>query len=47
VSRYRKFLVAVVGAVAAVAAEHFADNPYVTAVVAVLTALGVYRVPNA
>lgn len=53
-ARARKFLVAVLGLVAQVVASGVLDEPqydttrtWVTAVLAIATAAGVYRVPNA
>lgn len=43
---YNKFIVALVGAVAQVAAEFYGDNYYVQLGLAFLTALGVYAVKN-
>ncbi len=43
---YNKFLVALLGAVVTVVVQFFGDNQLVGVVVAVLTALGVYQVPN-
>jgi len=43
---YSKFLVALVGAVAQVAAEYYGNNQYVVLALAFLTALGVYQVRN-
>lgn len=45
-NKYNKFLVAVVGAVASVVAQQYGNNHYVQLAVAVLTALGVFVVPN-
>lgn len=48
VSRYAKFIVALCGAVSVAVADGIFDaNDGVTIALAVLTALGVYRVPNA
>jgi uncharacterized membrane protein YfcA len=48
VARYRKFAVALLGAVAVIAAELPADAPsWLTGVFAVLSALAVLAVPNA
>jgi len=43
---YSKFIVALVGAGAQVAAEYYGTNQYVVVVLAFLTALGVYQVRN-
>lgn len=45
-SKYSKFLVALLGAVVNVIAVQYSSNHYVVLAVAVLTALGVYTVPN-
>lgn len=44
---YSKFIIALVGAVVTVVAQFYGANAAVQVVVAVLTALGVYQVPNA
>ncbi len=47
IAAHRKLLVAVAGAAVTVAdATAWSANPYVISVVAVLTAAGVYQVPN-
>jgi FtsH-binding integral membrane protein len=43
---YNKLIVALLGAVVTVVVQFYADNSAVQVVVAVLTALGVYQVPN-
>lgn len=43
---YNKFVIAVLGAVLAVVVQFYGDNVYVQGAVAILTALGVYSVPN-
>lgn len=43
---YNKFLVALLGAVLSTIAQFYGDNPYIVMVITVLTALGVYQVPN-
>lgn len=43
---YSKFIVAIVGAIATVVAQFYGDNSVVQVVIAVLTALGVFQVPN-
>ena len=43
---YNKFLVALLGAVITTVVQFYGDNTYVVMVVAILTALGVYQVPN-
>ena len=43
---YRKFIFALVGAIVTVVAQFYGANSAVQIVVAVLTALGVYQVPN-
>ena len=43
---YNKFLVALLGAVLTTVAQFYGDNPYVAMGITVLTALGVYQVPN-
>lgn len=45
-TKYDKFLLAVLGAVAQVVAIQYGSNHDVQLVLAVLTALGVYVVPN-
>ena len=43
---YNKFLIALLGAVLTTVVQFYGDNTYVVMVVALLTALGVYQVPN-
>ena len=43
---YNKFLIALLGAVVTVVVQHYGDSNIVQIVVAILTALGVYTVPN-
>lgn len=43
---YNKFLIAVLGAVVSVVYQQYGSNHWVSAVVAALTALGVYVAPN-
>lgn len=43
---YNKFLVALLGAVLTTVVQFYGDNPYVTLVVTLLTAVGVYHAPN-
>lgn len=43
---YNKFLIALLGAAIAVVTQFFGDNTGVQIAVALLTALGVYQVPN-
>jgi hypothetical protein len=45
-SRYNKFIVAVIGAVAQAVAEVYGSDPRVQIALAVLTALGVYKASN-
>lgn len=45
-ARYNKFWIALLGAVLTVVVQHFGDQSAVQVVVAILTALGVYQVPN-
>lgn len=45
-TKYDKFLLALVGAVAQVVQTQYGANHVVQVVLAVLTALGVYYVPN-
>jgi len=44
--KYSKFLVALAGAVVTVLVQFYADNTVLQALLPVLTALGVYQVPN-
>lgn len=45
--RYNKFIVAgVMGAIAVLTSLYGTDSTYVTALIAIATALGVYAVPN-
>lgn len=43
---YSKFLIALLGAAITVVMQYYGDNNTVQIVVSVLTALGVYQVPN-
>lgn len=43
---YSKFIIALLGAVLTTVSQFYGDNPYVALVLTVLTALGVYQVPN-
>ena len=43
---YSKFIIALLGAVITTVLQFYGDNNYVQIAVALLTALGVYRVPN-
>ena len=43
---YNKFILALVGAVVTVVVQFYGANSVVQAVVPILTALGVYHVPN-
>lgn len=43
---YSKFIIALLGAVLTVVVQFYGDSNYVQIVVAILTALGVYQVPN-
>lgn len=45
-AKYRKFLVALIGAAVSVASVMFTDTTWLPPVVSLLTALGVYQVPN-
>ena len=46
-SRYNKFIVALLGAAVLFAQQYFgSDTDWVATVISVLTALGVYQVPN-
>ena len=45
-NKYRKFWVALLGAVINVVVQQFPDQQWVQIAVAVLTAIGVYQVPN-
>lgn len=45
-SKYRKFWVALLGAVLQTVVTYFGENNYVQIAIAVLTALGVYQTPN-
>lgn len=45
-TKYDKFLLALLGAVAQVVQSQYSTNHTVQLVIAVLTALGVYAVPN-
>lgn len=45
-TKYDKFLLALLGAVATVVESQYGTNQYVMVGVAILTALGVYTVPN-
>ena len=45
-SKYRKFFVALLGAAVQVVVQQFPDQEWVQVIVAVLTAIGVYQVPN-
>lgn len=45
-SKYSKFLLAIAGAVANVVYIQYGSNHWVVTAIAVLTALGVYQVPN-
>ena len=48
VAQHRKLIVAVIGAVLTVAIQAgWTSNPYVSAIVLIATAAGVYRAPNA
>lgn len=47
IAPYRKFLIALLGAVISTVVQFYGDNQYVLIAVALLTALGVYQVPNA
>ena len=44
--KYSKFIIALAGAVLTVLVQFYADNSVLQAVLPVLTALGVYQVPN-
>lgn len=43
---YRKFLIALLGAVVTVVVQFYGDSSYVQIAVSLLTALGVYQVRN-
>lgn len=43
---YNKFLIALLGAILTVVVQYYGDNTYVVMVTSLLTALGVYQVPN-
>ena len=43
---YNKFLIALLGSVVNTVVIFYGDNPYVSLAVLILTALGVYQVPN-
>lgn len=43
---YTKFIVAIVGAVLTVVAQYYGNNSVVQTVLPILTALGVYQLPN-
>ncbi len=43
---YNKFLIALLGAVTNVIVQFYGNNTYITIVIALLTAVGVYQVPN-
>ncbi len=45
-SKYNKFIVAVVGLVVSYLAQHYGASAVVKDVVLIATALGVYQVPN-
>lgn len=45
-SRYSKFIMALVGAVLTVLAQQYSDNQVLQAVLPLATALGVYQVKN-
>lgn len=45
-SKYNKFFVALLGALATVAIQFYGTNQYVQIAVALLTAIGVHQVPN-
>lgn len=46
-SKYNKFIIALVGAAVAILVRHFgADNQFVLDAITLATALGVYAVPN-
>ena len=45
-NKYRKFFVALLGAVVQVVVSTFPDQEWVQVLVALLTAFGVYQVPN-
>lgn len=44
--KYSKFIIAIVGAVVTVVVQQYGSSEWVQALVPVLTALGVYTVPN-
>ncbi len=46
-AKYRKFIVAVIGFAVSVASVYFTDTTWLPPLVAFLTAIGVYQVPNA
>lgn len=46
-SKYAKFIVAALGAILTVVVQQYGANEWVQAVLPVLTALGVYQIPNA
>lgn len=43
---YSKFIIALVGAIVSVVVQFYGDNAALQALMPVLTALGVYQVPN-
>lgn len=43
---YSKFIIALIGAVVTVVVQYYGDHTAVQAVVSLLTAAGVYQVPN-
>lgn len=45
--KYNKFIVALVGAVLTIVAQQYGDNEWVTAILPLFTALGVYQAKNA
>lgn len=43
---YNKFIIAVLGAVLTTVSQFYGSNPYVALALTLLTALGVYHIPN-